>query len=91
MREIGALEAAGQLGALLDLVEQGEEVMIIRGGRVVARLVPGVIGQGAGPDLPATQDQAPVSPAVAEARRLRAGVTLGPGVTIRDLIYDGRR
>ena len=85
MREIGALEAAGALGELLDLVEQGEEVVITRGGRVVARLV------GEARPVPAEPGQAPVSPAVAEARRLRAGVTLGPGVTLRDLIYDGRR
>lgn len=81
MREIGALEAEGRLGALLDLVEQGEEVVITRGGRVVARLVPG----------PGVRDATAVSSAVEEARRLRAGVTLGPGVTIRDLIDDGRR
>jgi prevent-host-death family protein len=40
MREIGAFEAKNKLGQLLDLVEQGEEVMITRHGKEVARLVP---------------------------------------------------
>ena len=40
MREVGAFEAKNKLGQLLDLVEQGEEVMITRHGREVARLVP---------------------------------------------------
>ena len=40
MREIGAFEAKNKLGQLLDLVEQGEEVLITRHGRPVASLVP---------------------------------------------------
>jgi prevent-host-death family protein len=40
LREVGAFEAKNKLGQLLDLVEQGEEVMITRHGREVARLVP---------------------------------------------------
>ena len=39
MREIGAFEAKNTLGALLDLVEHGEEVVITRRGKPVARLV----------------------------------------------------
>jgi len=39
VREIGALEANTQLSALLDLVEAGEEVVITRGGKPVARLI----------------------------------------------------
>jgi len=41
MREFGAFEAKNKLGQLLDLVEQGEEVVITRHGKEVARLVPG--------------------------------------------------
>jgi len=37
--EIGAFEAKNTLGALLDRVERGEEVLITRYGRPVARLV----------------------------------------------------
>ena len=40
MREVGAFEAKNKLGQLLDLVEQGEEVVITRHGKEVARLVP---------------------------------------------------
>jgi prevent-host-death family protein len=40
MREIGAFQAKNTLGTLLDRVEQGEEIVITRHGRAVARLVP---------------------------------------------------
>ncbi len=40
MREVGAFEAKNTLGALLDLVQQGEQVLITRHGKPVARLVP---------------------------------------------------
>ena len=40
MREIGAFEAKNKLGQLLDLVERGEEIIITRHGKEVARLVP---------------------------------------------------
>jgi prevent-host-death family protein len=40
MREIGAFEAKNTLGALLDLVQNGEEIVITRHGKPVARLVP---------------------------------------------------
>jgi prevent-host-death family protein len=40
MREIGAFEAKNKLDQLLDIVERGEEVVITRHGKEVARLVP---------------------------------------------------
>jgi prevent-host-death family protein len=40
MNEIGAFEAKNTLGSLLDRVERGEEIVITRHGRPVARLVP---------------------------------------------------
>jgi prevent-host-death family protein len=40
MREFGAFEPKNKLGRLLDLVEHGEEVIITRHGKAVARLVP---------------------------------------------------
>jgi prevent-host-death family protein len=40
MRRIGAFEAKNTLGALLDRVERGEEIVITRHGRPVARLAP---------------------------------------------------
>jgi len=40
MTTVGAFEAKNKLSALLDLVEGGEEVVITRHGKAVARLVP---------------------------------------------------
>ena len=40
MLEIGAFEAKNTLGTLLDRVQNGEEVLITRHGKPVARLVP---------------------------------------------------
>lgn len=40
MQQIGAFEAKNTLGTLLDRVEEGEEIVITRYGRPVARLVP---------------------------------------------------
>jgi len=40
MIEVGAFEAKNTLGSLLDRVERGEEVVITRHGKPVARLVP---------------------------------------------------
>ena len=44
MHEIGAFEAKNTLGSLLDRVEMGEEVIITRRGKPVARLVPNNLG-----------------------------------------------
>jgi prevent-host-death family protein len=44
MREIGAFAAKNTLGTLLDEVERGEEIMITRHGRPVARLVSASMG-----------------------------------------------
>lgn len=80
MREIGAFEAKNKLGTLLDWVEKGEEVVITRRGRVVARLVPGA----------AAFDRERAARAVAGIIARRAGVTLG-GLNIKDLVSEGRR
>lgn len=40
MDAIGAFEAKNTLGSLLDRVERGEEIVITRHGKAVARLVP---------------------------------------------------
>jgi antitoxin (DNA-binding transcriptional repressor) of toxin-antitoxin stability system len=39
MREVGAFEAKNTLGNRLDLVEHGEEVVITRHGKPVARMI----------------------------------------------------
>lgn len=61
MREIDAFEAKNKLSMLLDEVERGEEVLIIRHGKPVARLLP---------DRPADTDRAR---AAAVRIRQRAG------------------
>lgn len=40
MSQVGAFEAKNTLGSLLDRVERGEEIVITRHGKPVARLVP---------------------------------------------------
>jgi prevent-host-death family protein len=79
MLEIGAFEAKNRLAALLDRVEQGEEIVIARRGKPVAKLVP------AGPGF----DRAKARRAVAGLLEASRGVTLG-GLRIKDLIEQGR-
>lgn len=76
---VGAYEAKTHLAALLDRVERGERVTITRHGHAVAVLVP-----------PTAEPGRTVDAAVAELLELRRGRRLGGGVTIRDLIDDGR-
>jgi prevent-host-death family protein len=79
MREIGAFEAKNTLGSLLDMVERGEEVIITRHGKRVARLV-----RETGK---ADREQARLA-----AERIianRKGKSLG-GHKIKDLINEGR-
>ena len=87
MPTVGAFEAKNRLGALLDLVERGEEVTITRHGKPVAKLVT--------PATSETQQQKPFDKEAAKAaveaiREMRKGVTLG-GISIRELIDEGRR
>jgi prevent-host-death family protein len=79
MREIGAFEAKNKLGTLLDWVESGEEVLITRRGKAVARLVSAESGF----------DQAKARQAAANIRARSVGVTLG-GLKIKDLVNEGR-
>ena len=79
MREIGAFEAKNKLGTLLDWVAQGEEVLITRRGKAVARLVP------AEPGI----DRERGRRAADNIRARSVGVTLG-GLRIKELIDEGR-
>lgn len=81
MREMGAFEAKNKLAELLDAVEEGEEIVITRRGKPVARLV----------GLNGGRDVAKAMAAVERMKELRKGITLGPDLTIRDLIDEGRR
>jgi prevent-host-death family protein len=53
MREISSKEARGKLSSLLKSVEVGEEVVILRRGKQVARLVP---PSGVGRRLPSLKE-----------------------------------
>lgn len=80
MRKVGAFEAKNTLGALLDRVERGEEVVITRRGKDVARLVPATGGV----------DRAKAENTARELLEVSRGLTLG-GLSIKDLINEGRR
>jgi len=80
MREIGAFEAKNKLGQLLDLVERGEEVVITRHGKAVARLVPPKAGLS----------RADAREAAQRIREMSRGVTLA-GLRLKDLVDEGRR
>jgi prevent-host-death family protein len=68
MDEIGAFEAKNKLSELLDRVERGEEVVITRRGKAVAKLVP--IDHG--------RDRAKAREAVRRIRELAKEMNLGP-------------
>ena len=79
MREIGVVEAKNRLSSLLDDIERGEEIVITRRGRPVAKLVPA--------RLPVDHEQAK-----AAARRInlrRRGIRLDE-VGLKALIDERR-
>jgi prevent-host-death family protein len=81
VKEVGAFEAKNSLSALLDLVESGEEVVITRHGRAAARLVP---AKGA-------FNRESAREAARTIRAMSKGVILGDGLSVKDLINEGRR
>ena len=81
MTKIGAYEAKTHLPELLERAFRGEKILITKHGRVIAMLGP-----------PADAGQQPDAREVIRAMKaLRKGNRLGKGVTIRDLIDEGRR
>lgn len=79
MHEVGAFEAKNRLGALLDRVEHGEEIVITRRGKPVAKLVPAAPGF----------DRAKARRAIAGLLEASRGLSL-QGLKIKDLINEGR-
>jgi prevent-host-death family protein len=65
MGAVGAFEAKPHFPVLLELVERGEEVVITRHGKVIARLVPA-----------GKNDQERVNAAITKLKELRAGSSL---------------
>jgi prevent-host-death family protein len=80
MREVGAFEAKNKLGTLLDWVANGEEVLITRHGKAVARLVPAV----------PTFDRAKARQAARGLIEASRRVKLGGQLKIKDLVNEGR-
>jgi prevent-host-death family protein len=80
MKQLGAYEAKTHLSRLLDDVERGESYAITKHGRPVALLVP----------VTSNRTGSSVSEAIEGLRRFRVDRRLG-GVTLRDLIDDGRQ
>jgi prevent-host-death family protein len=78
MRTVGAYEAKTHLPRLLDEVAAGESITITKHGAPVAMLVPVQRPKRSSADL------------LAAFREARRGNTLG-GITIRELIEEGRR
>jgi prevent-host-death family protein len=79
MRSIGAFEAKTHLSSLLDEAERGEEIVITKHGRPVARLVP-----------PHPAGESPGAELVAWLKAFRRGRRLD-GVSLKALIEEGRR
>jgi prevent-host-death family protein len=78
MKQVGVYEAKTQLPRLLDSVERGEVITITRHGKPIARLVP------------VRPNRKTVVEAVERMRAFRQQHSLD-GITIRDLIEEGRR
>ncbi|HEY2614047.1 MAG TPA: type II toxin-antitoxin system prevent-host-death family antitoxin [Reyranella sp.] len=79
MDTVGAFDAKTNFSALLERVERGEQIVITRRGKPVARLMP-----------IATARKVKVSDAMAKLRKLRKGATLG-GLPWKELRDAGRK
>jgi prevent-host-death family protein len=78
---VGAFAAKTHLSELLDRAEKGETITITRHGKPVARLVP------ANDEAARARRRA----AIEKLKEFRKGNTLGEGLTIADLINEGRK
>jgi prevent-host-death family protein len=77
---VGAFEAKTYLGQLLDRVEHGEVIIITRHEVPIARLVP----------FEREIDRGRVRAAVGRLAKFSSGVRLPKGMTVKDLIDEGR-
>jgi prevent-host-death family protein len=80
MTTVGSFEAKTHLPQLLERVARGEKILITRHGKSIAMLVPAV-----------DDEPRKVKEVIAELKALRRGNVLGKGLSIRDLIEEGRR
>ncbi|MBM5801272.1 MAG: type II toxin-antitoxin system prevent-host-death family antitoxin [Cyanobacteria bacterium K_DeepCast_35m_m2_023] len=79
MKTVGAFEAKTHLSKLLEEVQQGEEVLITRHGRAVARMLP----------MQANQTEQRLR-AIERLRNFRSGKRL-QGLSIQQLRDEGRQ
>ena len=80
MTSISYYEARTHFSALLDQVARGKRILITRHGRPAALLTP-----------PPAESRKDVKQIIGEMKALRRGNMLGKGISIRDLIDEGRR
>ena len=80
MRTVGAYEAKTHLPRLLDEVAQGETITITKHGVPVARLVP-----------PEGERRPDAGEVIKALREFRKGIKPLAGLSIREMIEDGRR
>ena len=86
MKVVGAYEAKTHLARLLDEVARGERITITKRGKPVAELVPAFV--------PPTEEQKRRARKASEEwdrYRREHNITLGPDLTIKQLIEEGRR
>lgn len=74
-----AIDGDEELKALVESAEPGEEIVLTRAGKAVAKVVP----------TPAPFDRQSALDAAESIRASR--FTLGPDLTIKDLINEGRK
>ncbi len=80
MITIGAYEAKTRFSQLLQQVSKGETIEITRRGKTIARLVPSIL------------EKPNIAKAIKEMEEFQKnGPTLGPGLTIKQMIEEGRR
>ena len=78
MKELTAVEAKVKFGSLLDAVERGEEIVVTRNGKRVARIVP------------ANEPGMSRAEAVERLKTFSKGITLG-GLDLLALRDEGRK
>jgi prevent-host-death family protein len=80
MVTVGSFEAKTHLPQLLERVSRGEKILITRHGKPAAMLVPAL-----------AEETTNVEDVIAQIKALRRGNRLGKGLSVRDLIDEGRR
>ncbi len=84
MESVGSFEAKTHLAQLLERVAKGEEFTITKHGKPVARLVSSSAAA-------ATKPKPDVKQVIKQLKAFSKRNTLGKGLTLRELIEEGRR